>query len=298
MGRTTREDTPPVGNRWAAGAFEHRLARHRRLNPHTAELWLDFAVRGLGSRQVIDDRTRYLVQISQLTMLKSPTHLEDAIRAAARGNLEPREILEVILQCAVYGGAVAVDPALEVYDRVVEELGLELDGQTEQSAENVRNRADPPDERGEGWDPEDMANPRRKELMARYGHEAVARGMKLRPKHHLQVLAWLDALDTEWAALWERFIYGGMYSRGIIDDKTRLLCMVANCVAVNEAGQGREHMKGALRAGAKPREVMEVIILSSTYIGMPYTMSALKSLVAIMRDEGRLAEIGNPPHRP
>ena len=53
-----------------------------------------------------------------------------------------------------------------------------------------------------------------------------------------------------------RYIYGGMYSRLIVDDKTRLLCMVGNCAAIGEAVQGKAHMKGAMRNGATPREVL------------------------------------------
>jgi len=88
-----------------------------------------------------------------------------------------------------------------------------------------------------------------------------------------------------------------MYSRGIVDDRTRLLCMVGNCVAIGEAVQGRAHMKGAMRAGAKPREVLEVILLSAVNFGMPTMLHSLKIFVELMRQEGRLAEIGNPPDR-
>jgi alkylhydroperoxidase/carboxymuconolactone decarboxylase family protein YurZ len=121
--------------------------------------------------------------------------------------------------------------------------------------------------------------------------------MTLRPKHHLNTLAWRDALDSQYANLWETFTYQGMYSRGLIDDKTRLLCMVGDCVAVNEMTEGRSHMRGALRAGASPREVMEVINQSAIFFGMPSMTKALKTFVEVVAEEGRLAEIGNPPKR-
>ena len=102
-------------------------------------------------------------------------------------------------------------------------------------------------------------------------------------------------IDPEFAGLWVRFCYGDMYTRGIVDDKTRLLCMVGNCVAVGEGHEGRAHMKGALRKGAKPREILEVILQSCTNFGMPSMLKALKIFVKLMEEDGRAAEIGNPP---
>jgi len=54
-------------------------------------------------------------------------------------------------------------------------------------------------------------------------------------------------------------------------------------------------MRGALRAGATPREVLEVLFQSSAHFGMPTLMRSLAIFVKIMVDDGRLAEIGNPP---
>jgi alkylhydroperoxidase/carboxymuconolactone decarboxylase family protein YurZ len=131
----------------------------------------------------------------------------------------------------------------------------------------------------------------------RHGWLAVGRGLTLRPRHHLNILAWLDAIDSEFAGLWVKFCYGGMYSRGIVDDKTRLLCMVGDCLAVGESTQARGHMRGAMRNGAAPREVLEVILLTCVNFGMPPMMHALEIFVELMAEDGRLAEIGDPPLR-
>ena len=130
--------------------------------------------------------------------------------------------------------------------------------------------------------------------MQRHSWLAVSRGLQLRPRHHLETLGFQDALDAEWADLWVKFCYQRMYTRSIVDDKTRLLVMVGNCIAVREMIEGRAHMRGALRAGASPREVMEVIIQSCVNFGMPPMVQSLKAFVRILADEGRLAEIGNP----
>jgi len=278
-------------------AFERRLAERDALDQHFTKLWLDFAVTGMGRRQVLDTRTRLLVLTGQYTMSKSHEMLEETIQAAINAGVEAREVLEVILQCAIYGGQVAVDPAIRIFYRFAKENGLlealrasqlPMDGTASQ-----RNY----EEELKKWHPGDLADPRCEPLLKRHGWLAVGTGLRLRPKHHLNTLGWQDALDPEWAGLWVRYIYGGMYTRGILDDRTRLLCMVGNCVAVNEAVQGRAHMKGAMRAGAKPREVLEVILQSAVNFGQPGMLHSLKIFVELMAKEGRLAEIGDPPQR-
>jgi alkylhydroperoxidase/carboxymuconolactone decarboxylase family protein YurZ len=277
--------------------FERRLAQRDRLDQHFTKLWLDFAVTGMNRRTVLDTRTRLLVQIGQFTMSKSHKALEDGIRAAVKAGVKPRDTLEIILHCVIYGGHTAVDPAIEIFEKIADEMGIIDELQTSQlpldGNDSKRSRA----QEEKLWHPEDVANPRREDLMQRHGWLGIGRGLLARPKHHLMTLAFQDALDPNWADRWLAFVYQGMYSRLLIDEKTRLLCMVGNCVAVNEAVQGRSHMRGAMRAGASPREVMEVILQSAVNFGMPSMLSSLKAFVKIIKEDGRLDEIGNPPER-
>ncbi|MGZ8268346.1 MAG: carboxymuconolactone decarboxylase family protein [Burkholderiales bacterium] len=277
--------------------FERRLAERDDLDQHFTKLWLDFAITGMGRRQVLDTRTRLLVLTGQFTMSKSWEMLEDNIHAAIAARVNPREVLEIILQCAIYGGQTTVDPAIRIFHRVAKENGL-LDAlrKSQKPMDNNDSQRSYEEER-KTWHPDDLANPRCEDLMKRHSWQAVGRGLTLRPKHHLNTLGWQDALDPEWAGLWVRYIYGGMYSRLIVDDKTRLLCMVGNCAAIGEAVQGKAHMKGAMRNGATPREVMEVILQTAVWFGQPTMLHSLKIFVEIIRQQGRLAEIGNPPER-
>ncbi len=251
----------------------------------------------MSRRPALDTRTRLLVLIGQYTMAKSHAALEDTVRAALLAGVKSREILEIILQCVVYGGHTTVEPAIEVFHRLAEELGLLEELRASQLPRDGNDRTRSYDEERLTWHPADVADPRSAGLMQRHGWLAVGRGLTMRPRHHLNVLAWLDAMDSEFTGLWVTFCYHGMYSRGIVDDKTRLLCMVGNCVAIGEATQGRAHMKGAMRIGATPREVMEVILQSAVNFGMPTMLHSLKIFVELITQDGRLAEIGNPPQR-
>lgn len=277
--------------------FERRVAQRDSLDQNFTKLWLDFAITGLSRRPALDTRTRLLLLVGQYTMAKSHAALEDTVRAAVAAGVASREILEIILQCVVYGGHTTVEPAIEVFHRIAEELGLLDELRTSQLPLDGNDRTRSYDEERKTWHPEDVADPRCAGLIERHGWLAVGRGLTLRPRHHLNTLGWQDALDPEWADLWVKFVYQGMYSRGIVDDKTRLLCMVGNCVAIGEATQGRAHMKGAMRIGASPREVMEVILQSAVNFGMPTMLHSLKIFVELIAQDDRLAEIGSPPQR-
>jgi len=277
--------------------FADRVAERDSIDQHFTKLWLDFAIKGLGQRPALDARTRLLVLIGQYTMAKSHAILEDTIHAALAAKVPVREIAEIVLQCIVYGGHTVVDPAIGVLHRVAERTGLLEELKRTQLPLDGNDGKRSLDAERKTWHPEDAADPRAQALIDKHGWLAVGRGLTMRPKHHLNILSWLDTIDSEMAGLWVRFCYGGMYSRFMIDDKTRLLCMVGDCLAVGEETNARGHMRGALRQGASPREVLEVVFLTCTNFGMPPMLKALEVFVEVMADDNRLAEIGNPPIR-
>jgi alkylhydroperoxidase/carboxymuconolactone decarboxylase family protein YurZ len=290
-------DAFETGLRLQPAGFEPRVAQRDELDQHFTQLWLDFAIKGLSRRPALDTRTRLLVLAGQYTMAKSHAMLEDTIRAALAAKVPAREVLEIILQCVVYGGHVTVEPAIQVFHHVASELRLIEELRASQLPTDGNDRRRSQEAESKTWHPDDIADPRAANLIERHGWLAVGRGLTLRPRHHLNVLAWLDIIDPEFAGLWVKFCYGGMYARGIVDDKTRLLCMVGDCLAVGEGTQAKGHMRGAMRNGAAPREVMEVILQTCVNFGMPPMLHALEIFVQVMAEDGRLAEIGNPPPR-
>jgi 4-carboxymuconolactone decarboxylase len=109
--------------RFNPGTFDERVAERDGLDQHFTRLWLDFAITGMSTRPMLDDRTRLLVLIGQYTMAKSHAALEDTIRAAIAASVAAREILEIVLQCVVYGGHTTVEPAIAVFHRVARGAG-------------------------------------------------------------------------------------------------------------------------------------------------------------------------------
>lgn len=283
-----------AGLRQQSKTFARRLAQRDSLDQHFTKLWLDFVITGMNERPALDARTRYLVLVGQFTMGRSLSALDDTVRAALADGVNAREILETILQCQVYGGHTTADPAIDVFHRIVDELGLleelrknqlPIDGDTATRSEEAERKT---------WHPDDVADPRFPGLMKRHGWLALGRGLTLRPKTHLNVMHNFAVMDSDWADLWVKFCYQGMYGRFIVDDKTRLLCMVGDCAAVGEEYNLRGHIKTALRYGATPHEVMEVMLQTSVNFGMPKALYALDVFVQIMEAAGRLDEIGNP----
>jgi alkylhydroperoxidase/carboxymuconolactone decarboxylase family protein YurZ len=282
------------GLRLQPHSFARKLALRDSLDQHFTRAWLEFVIEGFGDRKALDDRTRFLVQIGQFTMARSLDALEDAVRAALAVPVPAREVLEIILQCVIYGGNTVVDPALDVFAKIAEELGLKEELKTSQLPLDGYDGTRKREEEEARWHEDDYADPRREKLMGKHGWLGISTGLRLRPKHHLNILDYLDSLDEDFADLWVNFAYRDMYSRFIVDDKTRLLCMVGDCMAVGESTQARAHIRGSMRTGAKPREVMEVILQSCTNFGMPSMLRGLGVFVNIMTEDGRLDEIGNP----
>ena len=277
--------------------FERRLAQRDSLDQHFTKLWLDYAITGLGQRPALDSRTRYLVLTGQFTMGKSLAALDDTVRAALAAGVKPREILETVLQCQIYGGHTTADPAIDLFYKIAEELNLLEELKNSQLPLDGNDRTRSYEEESRTWHPEDVADPRLAKLIKRHGWLGIGRGLSLRPQNHLAVVDNYDLIDHEWTKVWEAFCYQGMYSRGIVDDKTRLLCMVGNCAAIAEDVNARAHMRAALQKGASPREVIEVLFITTVNFGMPPGLTALDIFVDLMEKEGRLEEIGSPLSR-
>ena len=274
--------------------FEGRLVQRDAIDQHFTKLWLEFTD-GLARRTVLDERLKSLTRIAQFTARGNLNYLEDSIRQALASNVPVRDVLEVILQCVVYGGNNVLDGALDVFEVVVQELGLEQELRDTQMPVDGRDSTRDIEDEKTRWHTDDLNDPRLPRLVEQHGWLGISSGALVRPKEHMNVIAYMTALDPDWARLWERYVYQGMYGRGVLDDKTRILCIVANCVALGEGTQIRNHIRSALGAGAHPREVLEIIFQSCQYFGMPPTMQALALFYGVIKEEGRLDDIGDPP---
>ena len=263
-----------------------RVEARSKLDPAFSHAYLRYAARLLG-RPVLDARTRLLVMTGQFTMGRRHGRLRETIVAAIAQKLDLREVLEVILQCAIYGGESIVDEPLEIFRDEVAKAGL-LDEVSKRGL-GVGQRAAARDlqEERSRWHPEDAADPRADHLIEKYGWHGISIALVLRPRHTLNNAEFLSSLDEDFTQAFYDFGYSDMYGRLVLDHRTRLLCMVGNTLAIGEIVQTRHHMRTAIQKGASPREVLEVLFQSVLVVGHPNVVpERFKDLVAIMKEEG------------
>ena len=268
-----------------------------RIDQHYTRAWLAFTYGGLWLRKNLDDRTRLLVSVAQLLAMNEMEAFERQIPSALAAGASPREVLEVSLQSTVYIGYLRAGRGARTCVKVLERLGrldeientqLPLEGRTPQRS-LAEERARWPAARS----PDEIAW--RERMLDKYGWEAVSTRIRVQNHQSNDSIDTYDRIDPHYLQLWFDFIYSEMYPRGIIDDRTRLLVMVGICLALNEPVQLENHIRGALLLGAKPREVLEVIVNSTAYCGMPTTVQTVRVLERVAKEQNRLDELNTPP---
>lgn len=271
--------------------FAEWIAWADELDQHYAKLLLDFTYGGMYGRGVLDDRTRCLVIVGQMVAMDEMDELPMHLRSALTAGATPREVLEVILQTSVYLGYSKARRAAKVLKQVLSELGrLQEITATQPPLDGGRSQRELERERTT-WKIAAEQLPRTEALLAKYGWQSLSPGLRLQPTHHVQSVQRMDRVDQHFNKLWLDYIYSGMYSRGILDDKTRILCVVGELFVMGELHQAENHIANALAQGASPREVLEVILQSTIYAGMPRFIRFVAILENILEKEGRLTEI-------
>ena len=290
-GRDLVENPPLV----TARRFREKLALRDLVDQNWAKISMEWAA-GVLLRPALDLRSRYLILLGQFTVTKNHGYLEDAIDGGIGAGVSPRELLESILISQIYCGETVVEPALAIFVKVARERGV---------LDQLRNDQLPIDgpvrdlEKERPKWPSDLVNDERADdLIEKYGWRGVSTGVHYRGTHHLDSLEYLSHLDLDWGQHWEKFAYQGVYSRRILNDKTRLLCTTADCLASGGSGSAnsaRDHMEEAMEFGATPSEVLELIFQSGVYFGFPGVTAARTVLIQILTDQGRLEEVGLAP---
>lgn len=143
---------------------------------------------------------------------------------------------------------------------------------------------------------EDAKAAKRKHLWSKYNNRALETGFRLQGEHFLHRVEEFDELDPAFTEAWLSWIYDHMYNRGILDDKTRILIVLGECIVVGAEMQIPNHIRSAMRAGATQKEVQEVIFQSAIYGGIPRMVVAMRAYRKLMKDLGWL-ELGEPVFR-
>lgn len=267
-----------------------------RIDQHYTRSWLEFTYGGLFTRKGLDERIRLLISVAQFLAMGELEEFERQIPSALAAGATPREVLEVILQSTVYIGYIKASRGARICVKVLERLGrLDEITKTQLPLEGRMPERSLAEERGR-WPAAKSAEETawRERILEKYGWKGVSTRIRTQNHQSNEGINTYDRVDPHYLGLWFDFIYGELYPRGILDDRTRLLMMVGICLALNEPVQMENHFRGAILLGATPREVLEVIVQSTTYCGMPTTVQTVRVLDRVVKEMNRTSELNAP----
>ncbi len=89
-------------------------------------------------------------------------------------------------------------------------------------------------------------------------------------------LADADALTAPLQELVTEYCWGAVWTRPGLPRKTRSLINLAMLTALNRPHEVRLHLRGALRNGCTKQEIMEVLLQSAIYCGVPAAIDSVR----------------------
>jgi alkylhydroperoxidase/carboxymuconolactone decarboxylase family protein YurZ len=241
------------------------------MDPYFAALWSTFET-GLANRSNLDTRVRLLVATGVCVVIGETDQVAKLVTEALAKDVPVAEIHEVMLQACVYAGRPIVNRSLQVFADLVAKSGKLDELLHSRLPEQGPNSERDMEQERATWLVSDADFPRREEFMRKYGWYGISAMLSTQPAHKADGVQWMDTLDEGFTKLWVDFIYAGMYLRRVLDDKTRTLCMVGECLALQSQPQAENHMRNAMILGCTPAQVLEVVFQTTQYVGMPRSL--------------------------
>ena len=89
-------------------------------------------------------------------------------------------------------------------------------------------------------------------------------------------------LAPEFFGLVPSFVFGMFWARPNLDLRSRSLCTVAQLAALGRLDELKAHLAGALNLGIRREELIEVLMQTACYAGVPAAVSALNAAAAVL----------------
>ncbi len=90
------------------------------------------------------------------------------------------------------------------------------------------------------------------------------------------------AVAPEFFGLVTQFVFGMFWSRPNLDLRSRSLCTVAQLAALGKTDELKGHLVGALHLGISRDELVEVLMQTACYAGVPAAVSALNAAAEVL----------------
>jgi len=84
-------------------------------------------------------------------------------------------------------------------------------------------------------------------------------------------------LAPEFFGLVTQFVFGMFWARPNLDLRSRSLCTVAQLAALGRTDELKGHLAGALNLGITREELIEVLMQTACYAGVPAAVNALNA---------------------
>ncbi|OOW72243.1 4-carboxymuconolactone decarboxylase [Xanthomonas axonopodis pv. melhusii] len=99
-----------------------------------------------------------------------------------------------------------------------------------------------------------------------------------------RALQWSEDLDaTEFQRLLTEFCWAEVWSRDVLPDREKSLICLGMLISGGRQFELTQHFRAAMKNGLTKKEIMEVIIFSMPYAGIPLALEALKSWSAMQK---------------
>jgi 4-carboxymuconolactone decarboxylase len=209
---------------------------------------------GLWARDGLPIEDRYLCVLSGLMLKQNVPQLRRHVRGALKVGLTPRNILEVFVQCGLYGGFPTAENAMTVAHEVFEAEGIAVE--TEEDGDESLAEFD---QMGA-----DM-------LVSLHG----ARGTQGYAQPGNPTTGGLYTMAIQYG-------YGWLWHRAGLSLRQRMICAVAAFTVLRLDSQLRKFGQSALNVGLTKEEVVEAVMQTAPYGGFPPALNALAALDEVL----------------
>ena len=96
----------------------------------------------------------------------------------------------------------------------------------------------------------------------------------------------LAATDPELIEIFDNFAFAEVLGYGNLDVKTRMMCILASCIAGAAQTEFRTMLEGALNVGVTPVEAKEVVYQAVPYVGMARTVDFVHIVNGVLTARG------------
>jgi 4-carboxymuconolactone decarboxylase len=90
-------------------------------------------------------------------------------------------------------------------------------------------------------------------------------------------------LAPEFFGMVAQFVFGMFWARPNLDLRSRSLCTVAQLAALGRTDELKAHLAGALNLGIRREELIEVLMQTACYAGVPAAVQALNAAADVLK---------------